>query len=833
MDDRRATRCANPSLGGRRATPARGGRALIALALALMSSAVQERARADTVRFSETRGFRDAPFLLTLASPNPTDTIRYTTDGSAPTASFGARYAKPIKITRTTVVRAVAYGSDSESAPAPTTHTFVLPRTVAAQPALPAGYITSFRSVRQRSRELTFDYAMDPEVLGDPASGDLATHLTELPSLSIALAREDFNDLYTNHRRRGADWERSASVELMYPERERYAQFRGFQADCGFRMQGGLAADQARKKSFRLLFKKEHGSGKLEYPLFESAVHHAHSAVERFDTVVLRAGGNTNWSKELAYKHAPSAYLRDQLVRDSEIAMTGLGARGIFVHLYVNGLYFGLYNITERPDAKFLAAYLGGQETDYGVVNHGGVVAGDASRWNRLLETVMLRGGDPDARRRTIEELLDLDAFCDYVLLNWYSGTGDWPYNNWYVGGRTKPAGKLRFHSWDAELAFWTVDYHYSHPGAWVHPLFSSGRIPISRIWLTLAEDPEFLLRFADRVQKHCFRAGALSDRAMGARFRSLADAIEGPIVAESARWGDSAWGQEDDPRTREQNWRPSRDAIAKILQRNVARFVRALRERGYFPSIDPPAIEISSLESESETTAAVRVVLRNPNRRGAVSYSIDGSDPREPERGRPSRRRGIRARQVSFELRETARVRARVRVGEEWSALLDQLVLIGTTTSPLRFSEIMYQPTEGEEFEFIEIENPSAASIELTGAYLSGVDYHFPPGSVIAPRQRLLLVPNDDPAAFRARYPGAEIAGTYRGHLANEGERVQLVNRRGVAMCSVTYGADAAGATRGADGTGRSLERAGGADDAAEANRWRPSAVEGGTPGR
>ena len=39
--------------------------------------------------------------------------------------------------------------------------------------------------------------------------------------------------------------------------------------------------------------------------------------------------------------------------------MTGLGAHGTFVHLYLNGFYWGLYNLAERPDGWFTSAYLG------------------------------------------------------------------------------------------------------------------------------------------------------------------------------------------------------------------------------------------------------------------------------------------------------------------------------------------------------------------------------------------------------------------------------------------------------------------------------------------
>ena len=60
-----------------------------------------------------------------------------------------------------------------------------------------------------------------------------------------------------------------------------------------------------------------------------------------------------------------ATYVEDQWVRDSQIAMSGLGSHGMFVHLYANGVYWGLYNPVERPDAWFTSSYLGGEMEDY------------------------------------------------------------------------------------------------------------------------------------------------------------------------------------------------------------------------------------------------------------------------------------------------------------------------------------------------------------------------------------------------------------------------------------------------------------------------------------
>ena len=46
------------------------------------------------------------------------------------------------------------------------------------------------------------------------------------------------------------------------------------------------------------------------------------------------------------------------------------------MHLYINGLYWGLYNPVERMDGQFAANYLGGDKDDYDVLNAGDTVSG-------------------------------------------------------------------------------------------------------------------------------------------------------------------------------------------------------------------------------------------------------------------------------------------------------------------------------------------------------------------------------------------------------------------------------------------------------------------------
>jgi hypothetical protein len=108
------------------------------------------------------------------------------------------------------------------------------------------------------------DYEMDPEIVNHPAYRDeLVPALKSIPTMSVVMAPADLFDaqrgLYANPKESGADWERPASVELIFPDGRK-----GFQVNCGIRIQGGWnrRPEESPKHSFRLVFKKKSAPNK-------------------------------------------------------------------------------------------------------------------------------------------------------------------------------------------------------------------------------------------------------------------------------------------------------------------------------------------------------------------------------------------------------------------------------------------------------------------------------------------------------------------------------------------------------------------------------------------
>ena len=388
---------------------------------------------ADT-KFSVDRGFYEAPLTVAITTATAGAEIRYTTNGSPPDAPGSLVYSQPIRIERTTVLRAWATKAGYKPSGVDT-HTYVFRDNVAGQSletATAAGY-----PGRWASR--TADYAMDTRIVGTDTNR-LKAALGALPSVFFTTSVSNLFDasqgIYANPDSHGSAWERPMAMEWIGTNHES-----AFHLECGLRVQGGYFrnARVTRKHSFRAVFKRQYGAGKLKHEVFE-----APGAVKEFDSLVFRAGANDGYSWDAA--GTTVQFLRDEFGRGLQLAMGDPGVHGRFVHLYLNGLYWGLYNVTERPNEDFSAAYLGGARPGNGTRTTRATsrmaawMPGTALSAKRAPRPTRRGIGGSKGRmprgsaRRPIPVYLDKNNYLDYMILNMWGGNWDWPNKNYWWG---------------------------------------------------------------------------------------------------------------------------------------------------------------------------------------------------------------------------------------------------------------------------------------------------------------------------------------------------------------------------------------------------------------
>lgn len=150
---------------------------------------------------------------------------------------------------------------------------------------------------------------------------------------------------------------------------------------------------------------------------------------------------------------------------------------------------------------------------------------------------------------------------------------------------------------------------------------------------------------------------------------------------------------------------------------------------------------------------------------------------------------------------------------------------------TPFAISEIMYAPTGGDNYEFIEIYNSHPTAQDLSGFGLVGtggnpVRHTFPGNSVVPPNGYLVIakVPANIPASFN------NVSGPYTGNLPDTSGTVTLTNKWGAVLLEAKYGNTAPWPAAAAAGHSLVLKR----PSFGERNptAWGPSDRIGGSPG-
>ena len=196
--------------------------------------------------------------------------------------------------------------------------------------------------------------------------------------------------------------------------------------------------------------------------------------------------------------------------------------------------------------------------------------------------------------------------------------------------------------------------------------------------------------------------------------------------------------------------------------------------------------------------------------------------------------------------LNTSTNVLARTFRNGEWSGVNNALFAIPVSQSDLRISELHYNPADpsaseiaagfidNDEFEFVEIYNPSiTGTINLNGASLSdGVIFNF--GNIdLLPGERAVIVENVD--AFMERYgDSANVLGQWSGALNNGGEDVTLTDSSLDEIMSVNYGDNDPWYNAANHGFSLVLDDPVNTpvDELGKNYSWRSSTILGGTPG-
>ena len=631
--------------------------------------------------FSRARGYYTSPFYVSIQTPDADAQIYYTTTGIRPSAQTGTLYTEPIPIQTTTPLSAVAVKSGS-SASAVVTHTYFFTDSILKQNNHPKGYPAQWGAYETIPGISIADYEMDPEICENPIyRPQFAEAFRSIPCISVVTDPDNIflrsTDpekggiyIYTNSTGKGIgeDWERPVSVEYIDPKSDDW-----FQVNCGLRLHGGQSRvpEKTPKHSFRLKFRSEYGASKLDFPLFDQT-----DATTQFNSLVLRANYGYTWLHMSATERKGAKYVQDSWGKDTQLAMGHASAHNKFVHLFLNGIYWGMYNLCERPDKDFMGSYLKGKADDFDVIkDYGEVLDGDLVAWNKMMAMAnnglasldayqKIQGNNLDGSPNpAYEPYVDVENLIDYMLMNFYAGNNDWDHHNWIAArNKNQPDKGFRFFSWDAEHLFTNSAIDVTKE--------NNANCP-SRIFTKLKDNEEFRMLLADRIQKLFFDDGLLTPQSVADRYRARTTEIEQAILCESARWGDyrrdvHQRDSDNDLYTPDKHWAKTRDWMFQTyFPPRTDLVVNQLRMSGLYPWVNAP-----------EFTEKGGLILNElelgmySSSHGTIYYTVNGTDPRATGGG--IRSNGVYSYQSAIKIKGNGTVKARVKDGLRWSALTE-----------------------------------------------------------------------------------------------------------------------------------------------------------------
>lgn len=346
------------------------------------------------------------------------------------------------------------------------------------------------------------------------ASYFLNAETYELPILSIAMDPSVFRSVHYDETGRGRESEREGFLEVFDPEGRRQVA-----TAMGLRLHGQTSRHGVgtQRKSYRVYFRDEYGSGKLRYPLIADA------GVPGLDRFVLRANNDDGLRN-----HDRATYVRDELLRELHEDMGALVAHGDWYNLFVNMDYRGVYNVAERIDGDFFESHLPQQRASWDVIHDGEVVEGDRETWEDLAATLR----DRETSYETLASVVDIESYTRYMILNIWAQNHDWPHKNFFAARPRAAGSRWIFLGWDAEMTLGLYPETYD-ADTFDRALTRSGSV-LADLFPVLMAFEEYRQYFRDELDRAL--ETTLSPEHVLERFARLRHAVEGDLKRDIAR---------------------------------------------------------------------------------------------------------------------------------------------------------------------------------------------------------------------------------------------------------------------------------------------------------
>lgn len=225
-----------------------------------------------------------------------------------------------------------------------------------------------------------------------------------LPVVCLSMSRVDFEAIYYVVERKGKVERGGGS--FAYYEADGLL---GTILPCGLRVNGASTITM-RQKSLSVYFRGAYGASTANYPFFESG------EITSFSSLVLRNSG----------QDANNARLRDSFCMRAVEGLNIDAVRTRPVVVYINGEYWGVYDLNENQNEDYLASYYGVNPDQTDIIRRNEtVLAGGRAEFKRVRAFAIERNTACAEVYAELCQWVDTEYFTDYLIAQTYFANGD------------------------------------------------------------------------------------------------------------------------------------------------------------------------------------------------------------------------------------------------------------------------------------------------------------------------------------------------------------------------------------------------------------------------
>ncbi|MEQ8469857.1 MAG: CotH kinase family protein [Marinoscillum sp.] len=453
--------------------------------------------RCSSPVFSMQSGFYQGSQGLTFTSPPSGEKVYYTLDNSEPSVNSSEYKGTVIPLDQTLVVRAVSIAEDKLRSDVVSSTFFINERKPENLRVV---------SISTDQRYLTNDTI---GIYCDGTNG-ITGNLQKTP--------KNFNQ----------DWDRPTNFEFF--DESGTLQLN---QELDIRIVGG-GSRESDLKSIAISPKKKFGENRLEYDFFPST-----KPGRKYKDIMMRNSGN-----DFKRTMMKDAFLQSMIVGRMDVDYQAYEPAVIFI----NGEYFGIENMRERSNRDFVFSNFGLDSEDVyliestykGVDSHNDIPTDpefiELSKW---LKDHPLSN---EENYQEAQQMIDVDEFINYLILQLYVANVDWPYNNMKMW-KLKEDGRWRWILMDVEYSYsmGRVDHNTITFALGENSKSVIGGYDYAPEWSTIVfesfiDNDQFLQKFIDRFAIH-LSTTFQPDRLIH-MMDSMASRIEKEIPYHQARFG-------------------------------------------------------------------------------------------------------------------------------------------------------------------------------------------------------------------------------------------------------------------------------------------------------